>query len=154
PFLSQGGFAGMCANADVFLDAIGWSGCNTVLESLSCNLPIVTLPGKLMRGRHALAILEMMGVTETIAANKDEYVQIAIRLGSDLGYRQYLARRLDLNKYKLYYDRELIYAIENFLGNLFGQEFSKSKQRRPFSKLDLDSIKVSFEFGTATTRRF
>ena len=41
---------------DVFLDAHGWSGGNTTLEALNLDLPIVTTPGKYMRGRHSAAI--------------------------------------------------------------------------------------------------
>ena len=66
---------------DVFLDSIGWSGCNSTLESLACNLPIVTLRGALMRGRHSAAILQMMGIGETIAGSIEDYIGIAARLG-------------------------------------------------------------------------
>ena len=67
--------------ADVFLDTIEWSGCNTTLEAIACGLPIVTLPGQVMRGRHSYAILMQFGMTETIARDKAEYVDIAVRLG-------------------------------------------------------------------------
>lgn len=71
-----------------------------------------------MRGRHSLAMLKMMGVEETIAANKDEYVKIAIRLGRDSQYRQYISQKVAENKYKLYRDLRPIRALENFLLNL------------------------------------
>ena len=72
--MSQSKFVAAVGQCDVFLDSIGWSGCNSALESLPHNLPIVTMPGALMRGRHSAAILQMMGVTETIAATVDDYV--------------------------------------------------------------------------------
>ena len=50
-------FVGTTAIADVFLDNLGWSGCNTTLESIPHGVPIVTLPGEFMRGRHSSAIL-------------------------------------------------------------------------------------------------
>ena len=65
--LSQSKFVAAAGLADVFLDSIGWSGCNSALESLTHDLPIVTLAGPMMRGRHSAAILEMLGVPETIA---------------------------------------------------------------------------------------
>src|SRR5262249_104830 len=40
-------FTAAMGQADVFLDSIGWSGCNSTLESLAHNLPIVTTPGTL-----------------------------------------------------------------------------------------------------------
>jgi protein O-GlcNAc transferase len=108
-------FAGTTALADVFLDSIGWSGCNSTLESIAHNIPVVTLPGELMRGRHSLAILKMMGIEETIASNKSEYVQIAIRLGKDAAYRQYISQQVAENKHKLYGDLKPIRALEDFL---------------------------------------
>ncbi len=67
--LSQSKFVAAAGLADVFLDSIGWSACNSALESLTHDLPIVTLAGPMMRGRHSAAILQMLGVPETIAAD-------------------------------------------------------------------------------------
>ncbi|MEM6752528.1 MAG: tetratricopeptide repeat protein [Cyanobacteria bacterium P01_C01_bin.38] len=108
-------FAGVSAIADVFLDSIGWSGCNSTLESVAHNLPIVTLPGDLMRGRHSMAILKMMGIEETIAFNKEEYVQIAVRLGKYSQYRQHISEQVAQNKHKLYADLKPVRALEAFL---------------------------------------
>ncbi|MBN3922249.1 tetratricopeptide repeat protein [Nostoc sp. NMS4] len=115
PSLNSSKFAGTTALADVFLDSIGWSGCNSTLESIAHNIPIVTLPGELMRGRHSLAILKMMGIEETIASNKAEYVQIAIRLGKDAKYRQYISQQVAENKHKLYGDLKPVRALEDFI---------------------------------------
>ena len=117
PRLEPSTFAGVTAITDVFLDSIGWSGCNSTLEAINYDIPIVTWPGDLMRGRHTLAMLKMMGVEETIASSKDEYVKIAIRLGQDSQYRQYISQRVAENKYKLYSDQSPIRALEEFLLN-------------------------------------
>ena len=111
-------FAGVTAAADIFLDSIGWSGNNTIMESTAYNLPIVTFPGELMRGRHAIAILKMMGIEETIASSKEEYIKIAVRLGRDKQYRQEISQKIARNKHKLYNDMEPIKALEDFLINL------------------------------------
>ena len=60
---------------DVFLDAHGWSGGNTTLEALNLDLPIVTTPGKYMRGRHSAAILKQLGLEDSIADSVDSWVQ-------------------------------------------------------------------------------
>src|SRR6185369_581127 len=73
--------------SDVFLDSLEWSGGVTALEAIACGLPIVTLPGPYMRGRHSYGILTQLGVTETIARDKAEYVEIAARLGQDKKWR-------------------------------------------------------------------
>jgi predicted O-linked N-acetylglucosamine transferase (SPINDLY family) len=100
---------------DVFLDSIAWSGCNTTLESLVHDQPIVTLPGALMRGRHSAAILQMMGVTETIAASLDDYVQLAARMARDPAWRRALGAKIAAGKHRVYRDRAAIAALEQVL---------------------------------------
>ncbi|MBE9041758.1 tetratricopeptide repeat protein [Oscillatoriales cyanobacterium LEGE 11467] len=123
-------FAGASALADVFLDSIGWSGCNSTLESLDYNLPIVTLPRDLMRGRHTLAVLKMMGIEETIAADKDDYIKIAIRLGRDFKYRQAISEKVAVNKHRVYRDLEPVRALEDFLARTVGQKIDRPGERR------------------------
>jgi predicted O-linked N-acetylglucosamine transferase (SPINDLY family) len=113
--LTQSEFVAAIGLADMFLDSIGWSGCNSALESLPHNLPIVTTPGPLMRGRHSAAILQMMGVTETVADTLDGYVATAVRLAKDAELRRALSRQVADNKHKIYRDRASIAALDDFL---------------------------------------
>jgi protein O-GlcNAc transferase len=115
PRLSQSKFVAAIGQCDVFLDSIGWSGCNSALESLPQNLPIVTVAGPLMRGRHSVAILKMMGITETIAATVEDYVSIAARLANDPAERAALSARIKDNQHKVYRDRACISALDDFL---------------------------------------
>ena len=113
--LSPSEFAGAIGLCDVFLDSLEWSGCNSAIESLPNALPLVTLPGAFMRGRHSAAILEMMGVTETIARDVDDYVAIAARLANNPDERIKIGNRMAANKDKIYTDRACITALEDFL---------------------------------------
>jgi protein O-GlcNAc transferase len=108
-------FAAIIGECDIILDSIGWSGGNTTMESLAHALPIVTLPGPFMRGRHTSAILEMMGVTETIAHSLDDYVAIAVRLAHDRSWREAMQRRMADNRDRVYRDRAPVAALEEFL---------------------------------------
>ena len=129
--LSQSKFVAAIGQCDVFLDSIGWSGCNSALESLPHNLPIVTTPGALMRGRHSAAILRMMGVTETIAETIDDYVAIAARLANDPAERQALSARMKASQHKVYRDRACISALEDFLDRaLRGAKRRRESQSR------------------------
>ena len=101
--------------SDIYLDSIGWSGGNTTLEAIACNLPVVTIPGKLMRGRHSTAILTMMGLTETIADLLDNYIEIAVRLGKDLERRKHISKKIADNKHNIYQDMKCVTALEEFL---------------------------------------
>jgi predicted O-linked N-acetylglucosamine transferase (SPINDLY family) len=113
--LSQSKFVAAAGLADVFLDSIGWSGCNSALECLTHAVPVVTFEGTTMRGRHSAAILRMIDVTDTIAATVDDYVAIATRLGQDLQFRQAISSRMARNRHRLYRDRAPVIALENFL---------------------------------------
>jgi protein O-GlcNAc transferase len=113
--LSQSKFVAVSGLCDVFLDSIGWSGCNSALECLSQALPIVTLEGATMRGRHSAAILRMMDVPDTIASSVDDYVAIATRLGQDVQFRQAISSRMAENRRRVYHDRAPVTALEDFL---------------------------------------
>lgn len=113
--LNQSKFVAAIGQCDVFLDSIGWSGCNSALESLAHDLPIVTTRATTMRGNHSAAILEMMGVPELIAATLDDYVAIAARLATDKAARAAASRRIADNKHKLYRDRACVTALEDYI---------------------------------------
>jgi predicted O-linked N-acetylglucosamine transferase (SPINDLY family) len=118
PRLEERDFVAAAGQCDVLLDSIGWSGCNSSLESLTQDLPIVTMPGPLMRGRHSMAMLKMMGVNETIAETTDDYVSTAVRLASDRSWRIAIKEKISENKHRLYRDRACIAALETFLSNV------------------------------------
>ena len=100
--------------SDVLLDSMDWSGGKTTLEAITCNLPVVTLPGRFMRGRHAYAMLRMMGVLETVAENKSDYCDIAIRLANDPTFLAETKTRMAQNRHKLYLDRTFMTFLESF----------------------------------------
>jgi protein O-GlcNAc transferase len=115
PFLEPAQYHAINRLADIYLDSIGWSGCNSTLEAISHNLPIVTLPGELMRGRHSFAILTMMGIQDTVARSLDEYIEIAVRLGLDSGWRTHMSNKIEINKHRVYRDEACITGLEDFL---------------------------------------
>ena len=71
-----------------------------------------------MRGRHSYGILKMMGMTETIAQNEAEYVEIAVKLGLDPDWRQDIVRKICDRHTMLYDDRSCITALESFYKTL------------------------------------
>ena len=113
--LSQSKFVAAAGLTDVFLDSIGWSGCNSALECLVQALPIVTFEGSTMRGRHCAAILRMLDVPETIATTLEDYVAIAVRLGQDAQFRKTISSRMAANRDKVYRDRAPVAALEDLL---------------------------------------
>jgi protein O-GlcNAc transferase len=68
---------------DVALDPFPFSGSTITCESLWMGVPVVTWPGETFAGRHSLSHLSSVGLTETIARNPDEYVELAISMAGD-----------------------------------------------------------------------
>jgi len=101
--------------ADVFLDSIGWSGCNSTMEALACDLPVVTMPGELMRGRHTHAFLKMMDLGDTEGLNMDEYVAIAARLAREPDRRREISEKIARNRHLGCRDMESIRGLEEFI---------------------------------------
>lgn len=94
PRLTAAQFRAMSVIADICLDTPDWSGCNSSLELLECGLPIVTLPGEFMRGRHTYAILTMMGIDELIADSPEAYIELAVRLAQNSEWRESLRTKI------------------------------------------------------------
>jgi tetratricopeptide (TPR) repeat protein len=122
PRLHADGFLSLNLAADVLLDTFDWSGGKTTLEALSSGLPVVTCPGRFMRGRHAYAMLTRMGLSETIARDRSEYCQIAVRLAIDGPYHESVRARFKTHRQRLYHDKEFISALEDFYRSLVGPQ--------------------------------
>jgi predicted O-linked N-acetylglucosamine transferase (SPINDLY family) len=111
-------FAALCAHCDFYLDAIGWSGAAASMQALEQGLPIVTWPGPIMRGRHAYALLKMSGLTDTIAEDLEQYVDIAVKLGRDDKFRKSVEDSIKEKKQRIFDDTKPIEALQDFIENL------------------------------------
>ena len=115
PWLPRAAFLGLMRQADVYLDTIGFSGFNTVMQAVQVHLPAVTLEGRFMRGRLGSGILRRLGLPELIAATKTQYVDIAVTLAEDAEYRTRMRRRLLLAEKRAYGDISAIEALSRVL---------------------------------------
>jgi len=85
---------------DVALDPFPHCGGLTTCDALWMGVPVVTCPGETFASRQSLSHLTAIGLTETIARDLDQYVEIAVRLATDLrhlaapraGLREQMAR--------------------------------------------------------------
>jgi predicted O-linked N-acetylglucosamine transferase (SPINDLY family) len=115
PRLSNGDFQHLLASADVLLDPLHWSGGITTLDALAFGTPIVTLPGELMRGRVTYGCYRHMGVLDCVAGSEQEYVALAVRLGTDRTYREMIRSKILARNAVLYRNEEAVREFEQFV---------------------------------------
>jgi len=109
------GFPLLLALGDIYLDTPAWSGGNTSLEAATAGLPMVTLAGRFMRGRHTTGILTALGLEEMVARTEDEYVVLAVRLARDEPWRRRIAGRTLAALPSLMNDPRPVRALESWL---------------------------------------
>jgi protein O-GlcNAc transferase len=119
PALPKAQFYAFQSFVHVALDSLGWSGGVTTLDAIACDLPVVTYPGEFMRGRHSYGILQLLGVTETIAHSEQEYIEIAVQLGNDRPWREQIRQKIQQHKPKLYDTQTCVRGLENFYQQIY-----------------------------------
>ena len=89
------------------IDAFPFGGFNTVVDSLMCNLPVITWEGDRSFNRIASAFMRQMGLDECIARNEQEYVEKAVELINCESRRIKLSRKIQsLDLKSLAFDKE------------------------------------------------
>ncbi|MDX2230226.1 MAG: tetratricopeptide repeat protein [Leptolyngbyaceae cyanobacterium bins.349] len=114
PALSRSDYLMLNLLCDGFLDTIGFTGGNTTFDAIACGLPVITYPEQFMRGRISYAILQALGVTDTIAQTEADYVRLAVRLAMDAEWRQAVSQRMVEQQQRVFDDQTCIPALEEF----------------------------------------
>lgn len=108
-------YLSLTAAGDVFLDPLGgFSAGMTAVDALACGVPIVTLPGALMRTRASYAMLRELDIKDTVAADINDYVRLAARLGEDADLRADVSRRIHERSHLLFDDLQGVRGLEAF----------------------------------------
>ncbi len=112
PTLERGRFFGLMQHATAMLDTIGFSGFNTALQGLECDLPVVAFEGEFMRGRLASGPLRLLGLDELIATTPAEFADIALRLVDDAAWRLRVRGEIARCRPALFSDQVPVRALE------------------------------------------
>lgn len=88
PWQPRTRFFALMRQADVYLDTVGFSGFNTLIQAIECHLPCVTLEGQFLRGRLGSGVLRHLGLDAWVAETREQYVERAVQLGSSAACRQ------------------------------------------------------------------
>jgi predicted O-linked N-acetylglucosamine transferase (SPINDLY family) len=88
----------------------------------------------MMRSRQSYGMLKMIGVTETIAKDEADYIDIAVRLGQDVPWRQSVRDKMQANQHQLFNDHTCIVALESFFEQAIATKLAQAasaSQREP-----------------------
>ncbi|XP_026761185.1 UDP-N-acetylglucosamine--peptide N-acetylglucosaminyltransferase 110 kDa subunit-like isoform X1 [Galleria mellonella] len=99
--------------ADICLDTPLCNGHTTAMDVLWAGTPVVTLPGETLASRVAASQLKTLGCSELIAGNRQDYENIAIKLGTNTEYRRYI--RAKISKARL---ESTLFDCEHYVRNL------------------------------------
>ena len=91
-------------------------------EGFAMGIPIVTLPGEFMRSRVAYACYQQMDFTDCVAESPEQYIKIAVKLGTDKKYRQTIQQKIADNRSILYENMTAVQEIEDFLISAFAEK--------------------------------
>jgi len=115
PWQPRVSFFGLLRQADVYLDTIGFSGFNTLMQAIECHLPCVSYDGRFLRGRLGSGILKRLGMTELVATSKEHYIDLAVRLAADPRYRAEIRERIRRSETMVYEDTGTVDALADLL---------------------------------------
>jgi predicted O-linked N-acetylglucosamine transferase (SPINDLY family) len=121
PRMNQEPFLQLLACADVMLDPLHFGGGNTTYEALALGLPIITWPGKFMRSRVTSGCYHKMNLTDCIVDSAENYVRLAVELGTNAAKRQQIHEQILTAKPVLFEDKSVIHELEQFFLTTLGK---------------------------------
>ena len=112
----------LMAAVTTLLDSHVYSGGITAYDSLAYGVPCVTQTGPLLVQRYPLSSYLAMGIDDApIATNREEYIQAAVRVGTDHDYRKYLSEQI-IERGDLVFERpNVVHEFELFFEKTISQ---------------------------------
>jgi len=107
-------FLNLLVISDVMLDTFFFGGGNTTYEGIAAGIPIVTLPTMFLRGRITYACYKKLGVLDCVASDKEEYVDIAVKLGTDFAFNREIRKIIQVYSDILFEDEDMVRKLERF----------------------------------------
>jgi predicted O-linked N-acetylglucosamine transferase (SPINDLY family) len=116
--LTQTEYLSLLSACEVLLDPLHFGGVTTTYDALALHQPVVTLPTPYHRGRYTAGCLRRIGVTQTIARNCADYVDLAVELATDPDRRAAVRQQLRETAHAGFEDQAAIGEHERILEEL------------------------------------
>ncbi len=110
--------------ATVLLDSPVYAGGLTSFDAFSFNVPEVTLSGPLHTQNFATGIYRCMGLEDLPCRTPGEYIDLAVRLGTDAHYRNEISGKIEANRHKIFAAGDIVQEHERFFESVCLQDIS------------------------------
>jgi protein O-GlcNAc transferase len=94
PYADNPPYGKQFTGVDIALDNYPYNGVTTTCESLHLGVPVISLHGRNGVSRSGLSLLGALGLSELAASTPEQYVEVAVALGSDLSRLEQLRSSL------------------------------------------------------------
>lgn len=111
----------------LLLDTLGFSGFNTAIQGLECDLPVLAFEGEFMRGRLASGLLRKLDLPELVATTAPQFVEKALDLAQNGAKRDKLRIAIAERKEMLFRDLSAVRGLEECLT----KEVHRARATRP-----------------------
>jgi protein O-GlcNAc transferase len=116
PSLPLPDFLALMKQADALLDTFHFGGGSSSYEAFSLGVPVVTLPGAMLRGRLTLGWYRMMGVSRWIARSPEHFAELALELAhGDAAQRRQWSDEIVAGAARIVDDERMLRQLEAFV---------------------------------------
>ena len=119
PSLDITSYMNLIKLSDVILDPYPFGGCNTSFEAFDYNIPVVSMPTKYLNGRFTFGMYKKMGFVDMIADTPQNYINIAIKTGTDKKFKESIKEKINNSKHLLFQEKEAIQEWSSFLESVY-----------------------------------
>ena len=130
PAMSHLDFMNVMALADVSLDTRPFGGGNTSWQAIAAGTPIVTWPGRFLRGRYTQALYRLASMEDTVVDSAEAYVAMALRLARERDFRSAVQARVAAGAGRIFADRPMSRALRDTLIRFANPRFASNIRRR------------------------
>lgn len=109
-------------HADAVLDSLYFGAGTVAYQALGLGVPLVTLPGAMMRGRVVAGLYHQMGIRDCWARDQAEYIQIACRLANQPEWRKSVSEKIKSKQALLFHSAPGVQELITFFQTLFKPE--------------------------------
>lgn len=111
-------FVSAIATANVILDPFHFGIGSTAIMTFATGTPLVTKPGRFMRGRVGMAFCKMMDLPECIAEDTETYAQKAVQIAGNQSLRDTISAKMLENSRVLYENLQPVDDLADFFCSL------------------------------------